>query len=473
MTPEITPASRLGAGLLIAALFASILHEFFGHALLGDLAGGFAALAIACFWPGVAWSRRAFVLIGLAVFAASVASGNDWAETALTGLSKAGFIAGFFTAMTSLRAAAGDSPQILECGRFLARQPPGRRYLALTAGGNLFGLILSYGAIALLGSLATEASAKEPDEEIRRHRTRRMLVAIQRGFVSTLPWSPLAFATAIVLSLVPGAEWAAALPYTAATGLLFAAVGWALDTIFNPKLSHPAPPRGAPEGAWLKRLRPLLILLGLLPVWIAALHFSTGVRIIGAVMLAAPLTALGWSALQAATGPGRLTRGAAKAARRAGNFVRRDLPSQRSEITLLVMAAFIGSVGGHLAAPIVKSLGLDLGAYPAALVLVGLFWLVPLTGQLGMNPILSASLIGPMLPDPAALGVSPALMAASLTAGWALSGATSPFTATTLLIGAYGGVTARRVGLGWNGLYALVCGGILSGAIALLALSGG
>ena len=33
---------------------------------------------------------------------------------------------------------------------------------------------------------------QEANAEIRRHRLRRMLLAIQRGFVSTLTWSPLA-----------------------------------------------------------------------------------------------------------------------------------------------------------------------------------------------------------------------------------------------------------------------------------------
>ena len=38
-------------------------------------------------------------------------------------------------------------------------------------------------------------------------RKRRMLVAIQRGFASTLCWSPMALSMAVTLSVVPGASW--------------------------------------------------------------------------------------------------------------------------------------------------------------------------------------------------------------------------------------------------------------------------
>ena len=53
-------------------------------------------------------------------------------------------------------------------------------------------------------------------------------------------------------------------------------------------------------------------------------------------------------------------------------------------------------------------------------------------------------------------------MVAAIAAGWALSGATSPFTATTLLIGSFGKVSAVHVGLRWNGGYFLITATLLS-----------
>jgi hypothetical protein len=88
-----------------------------------------------------------------------------------------------------------------------------------------------------------------------------------------------------------------------------------------------------------------------------------------------------------------------------------------------------------------------------------------------MNPILSVSLIAPVLPDAAAMGVSPADVILAITGGWALSGASSPFTATTLMVGSLGFVSASHVGLRWNGAYTLLGAVMLSAWVALMALT--
>src|SRR5690606_25671409 len=113
---------------------------------------------------------------------------------------------------------------------------------------------------------------------------------------------------------------------------------------------------------------------------------------------------------------------------------------------------------------------LDLGAVPPLAIAIAMVWLVPLTGQLGMNPILSVSLIVPMLPSPAEMGVHPAVLVAAITGGWAISGTTSPFTASVLLVGSYGEVPPRQAGLRWNGAYAIVVGLMISAWVLVLGL---
>lgn len=370
-----------------------------------------------------------------------------------------------YTALTAIRIAAMGSEEIVACGRFLAGQRPGLRYIALSIGGHLFGLIMLYGSIALLGGLAATSTANEPDPEIRRHRLRRMLVAVNRGFASTLCWSPLGFSMAITLSLVPGADWnSVALPCAVTTVILILG-GWGLDTIFKPRLSQPPPERSGPSGQWLHHLRPLLILLGTIVAGVVLLHNMTGVDVIGAVMSFVPAVAVIWVWLQgraSAAGSMRHVSG------RIGEFVFRELPSYGSQIVLLFMAAFIGSLGAFLVVPLMPQLGLDLSTLPGWMIVVAMVWLVPLTGQLGMNPILSVSLIIPMLPSPAAIDIHPAALVAAITGGWALSGTTSPFTASVLLVGNFGKVPARHVGLRWNGPYALVMGVAISAWVLVL-----
>lgn len=441
-----------------------IVFEWSGNAAYRFPAAAGVVLFVIASLPRVSWSRRIFILTALALTISAYATNTDWLAMTNGALNSAAFIAAFFTALTSLRSASASSPAIERCGHFLAEQPPGRRYAALTIGGHLFALILNYGSISLLGNLAEASARREPNLEIRQHRIRRMLLAIQRGFVSTLPWSPLTFAVAISTSLVPGASWGGALGYCLVSAIILAGLGWALDTIFKPRLSVPIPPRQRPEGTWASIL-PLLALLLALVTIVGALHLTTGIRAVGVVMLVVPIISISWVALQNLTN--------SPTARTTSQIIQYtviDLPSYRSELVLLTMAGFIGTMGSKLLSPIVATSGVELTALPNWLVLIALVWVIPLAGQFGMNPILSVSLIAPLLPTSAAMGITPAALVTALTAGWALSGASSPFTATTMLVGKIAHVSAWRVGLAWNGAYTLLSALALSAWVAYVAL---
>jgi hypothetical protein len=67
------------------------------------------------------------------------------------------------------------------------------------------------------------------------------------------------------------------------------------------------------------------------------------------------------------------------------------------------------------------------------------------------------------------MGVSPTTVVTAITGGWALSGVTSPFTASVLLAGSLGKVPPRQAGLIWNGPYAAAMGVVLSLWVVLLA----
>jgi hypothetical protein len=68
------------------------------------------------------------------------------------------------------------------------------------------------------------------------------------------------------------------------------------------------------------------------------------------------------------------------------------------------------------------------------------------------------------------MGVTPTAINLALTSGWALGGASSPYTATTLLLGAIAKESAWRVGLVWNGLYTLLCALALSAWVLVFTL---
>jgi hypothetical protein len=446
--------------VLIVTAIAVVLREWIGSetASLVAAVGVVAFLILAT--PRAHWSRQGFVAVGLVLVVAVIALRPDWQAVSLRGLEQGAFIAAFFIALASLRNPASASPAIERCGQYLASQPPGKRYLSLTMGGHLFALILSYGAISLLGGLTESIASREANAEVREIRNRRMLLAIQRGFVASLTWSPLAFAMAISTSVVPGSTWSGAASIAIFNAALITFVGWALDTIFKPRLTQP-PPARRPMGSW-RDLRPLLMLLLLLFAGVSILEVMTGLRVIAVVMLLVPVIAVGWIVIQTHAD-------VRETGKRLGQIAFVDVPSYHSELVLLVMAGIIGTVGGALLEPMFAGQSLGLSTLPAWAILVSLVWFIPLLGQLGMNPILSVSLLAPLLPDAAAMGVSPNAVVVALTAGWALAGATSPFTATTLLVGRLGHTTAWRVGVVWNRSFTLVTGLALSVSVALAA----
>ncbi|MDS9469299.1 hypothetical protein RGQ15_17185 [Paracoccus sp. MBLB3053] len=469
MSGNLAPRLRALSGVFpVGVMLGTIAAEYGSSPVLAGLSGVLSLATILAFCVSDRSSPRIFAVVGLAMVILAILSRSDGLAGSWSAVEKGSFVIALYTALSAIRIAASGSEEILACGRFLAGQRPGLRYLALTIGGHLFGLILLYGSIALLGSLASESAMREPDPEIRRHRRRRMLVAVQRGFASTLSWSPLGFSMAITTALVPGAEWPKVALPCLAISITMIIVGWGMDAIFKPRLNRPVPIGSGPGGGWLLHLRPLLLLLAVVVTGVFLLHQAAHVDVVVAVMSFVPTVAMAWILQQGkSSGTGRMSH----LGHRVGEFTTRELPAYGGQIVLLFMAAFIGSLGAFLLVPMMPRLGIDLGALPPLLIVVSMVWLVPLTGQMGMNPILSVSLIVPMLPSPAEMGVDPAALVAAIVGGWAITGTTSPFTASVLLIGSFGKVSPRHVGLAWNGFYALVMGIVISAWSAFLAMS--
>ncbi len=411
--------------------------------------------AIALITPTATWGRKVYVLVGLSLTAALIAFDPEWQAALQKCLSTTSYIAAFFCALAALGVPARSSPAILDCGRYLAEQPPGRRYFALSVGGQIFSLILSYGSLILLGNMAVANASKETDDYVRTVRVKRMLLAIERALISTLPWSPTSYTVTISVLLIPGASWADALLPGIVSGMIFFGVGWGLDTILKPAPSPSSTgkrERKPGYGSW-RSLQPMLILLVILSATLFSLNSLTGIRIPGIIVVIVPVLAFVWLCIMM---PFKSAMG------RVWEFVRKDVPAMHSELLLLMMAGYIGSVGGRVISPLFESWGVTLSGVPTYVILVSLIWVVALIGQLGLHSILTVSLIIPLLPSAVEMGVTPTTILIAATAGWSLSGICSPFTATAILIGNYSGNTARHVAWVWNGFYAFVVAVVLS-----------
>jgi len=441
--------------LLVVAMCLVIASEALSLPVLRTLAGGCGALFLLMVIPHVKWSRQIFVLVGVLVSVYALVMRDDGIVLVENALASGGYILGFFVALSSLRTAASSSDAIQRCGEFLSTRTPGKRYLALTLGGHLFSLVLNYGSITLLGALVEKADGGIDGKHKNPVRVRRMLLAIQRGFITTLCWSPLTFAMVVGPSVIPGSSWKGVIWYGLGSALVLITVGWVVDALHKPasaqvKLSRPVA-TGNPRA-----LMPLLILLVIIFSSVAFVHEVAGLSIVTVVMIIIPILSMSWIALQAHLDEGRDDTVVTIVRRRCSRYVGQELDSYKSEMVLLFIAGYVGKIGGALAAPLVTSHIIDFSVVPTWAILSGIIIILPVLGQIGLHPILAVSLMGPMLPDASVMGVSPNIVLAAVCLGWAFGGATSPFTATVILVAMFGKVKASAVGWDWNRVFVLL-----------------
>ncbi len=483
--PSLPPSGVSYALLWLATLLAEIVPV--PHA--GDAAGLLLLAFLILEWP----RQRRYARIVFVAFCATGLAGIALAarhHAAPIGLFLAGWrrgaaLAAFYFALATLRDAAETSPLFRRSGRHLLAQPPGRRYAALTAGGHLFGVILSYGAIDLLGALVHRPQRGTLSPAEGALRGRRMMLAIYRGFCATNTWNPLNVMTAVVTTAVPTAPMRFLLPFAFVFALLMLAIGWAEDRLRWRGRPEPAPASKAADG-WGVHAR-LVGLVAFVMLAAEAANGYLGGGLIASVTLVVPVIALAWIALQmrgiARLGPG-VSPGAsalpalpAWLARRSLRFIARA-PAFRAEALVLGASGFMGvALGGALPRAGLAPL---LGSLPALAVPLAVPPLLMLTGQIGLNPIAVVALIGAALPDPASLGIAPAALAFACMLGWALGVAVTPMSASAITTARWLHVSPWRVSTVWNAGFAaasllLAWGAIAGVAFAArgLALTGG
>ena len=453
----------MSAWLYIAAWAATLLDQFGGLPVVGDVAG----LALLAFlliqFPRQRRYAQILFLAMTGIGMVGVAASHDPVALFLAGWRRGAAYASFFLALTALRDAAETSRLVRRCGQHLVAQPPGRRYAALTGGGHLFGIILSYGAIDLLAAMVGRANRAGSAVE-RTVRGRRMLMAINRGFCVMNCWSPLNIMTAVVSTAVPGAPMRLLLPLAFVASVGFMALGW-LEDRMTASAGGGAPPDT--RESWSIHLR-IVALVGLVMLLSELGSGLLGVSLVAAVTLCVPLVGVGWMLVQAwpfIARPGSLQRAAAVLRRRGARYLPR-VPGFRGEATVLASSGFIGvTIGGILPT---DSLAPLLGHLPPIVIPMLVPVLLIATGQIGLNPIAIVALLGAALPDPVRLGVPPAALAFGCMLGWGLGVGMTPMSASAITTARWAGVSPWTICTLWNGVYtatALLLGWLAIGTI--------
>ncbi|MGQ4876964.1 hypothetical protein ACOJCM_00125 [Billgrantia sp. LNSP4103-1] len=450
---------RLRTGLLVLVTLSTLCHLVFGNTILQAIG----VLALAAY---LATLRGVLspMANGLLLVAGTLTLFVLWhvespGSLLFEAAGRFAFFATFVVALSLLRLPAYRSSLVRRCGQAMLLQPPGRRYPILSAGSALFGIILNIGVLNLFAGMIEKSntlSAAQGRAWVQRARRRRMMLALLRGFSLAPLISPMGIGVAVVLSSLPELRWLDLAPYVIGAALVIFLVGWAVDVVTGP---HPAARKAkspAPSLAPLGRF--CLLLLGIVSL-VSFLAWSLEVRLPVAALLGAPLGALAWLAWQRRR-LGLLGVPAALAS------LQRQLPwllaPSANEVVVLGAAGYLG----HLCVGLidVESLGplmVVLGPLGAANAVLAMLAVVVLA-QVGINPIVTVTLLVGLLPTLAIEGLTPAIVGASLMVGWALALMSSPMTASMLILSRFTGVASTRIGYRWNARFLLTCIPLLS-----------
>ena len=440
--------ARLRVSLLLLITLSTLLHLVVGS-LLGQAVGVAALLFYLLTLAGklTRMAKGLLLVAGIVSLIALWYSSNP-GLLLFEASGRFAFFATFVVALSMLRLPAYRSRLVRRCGQSMLLQPPSRRYPILSLGSALFGIILNIGVLNLFAAMIEKSNtlgAAQGRAWVREARQRRMMLALLRGFSLAPLISPMGIGVAVVLSNLPQVTWLALAPYILGAAVLIFLAGWAVDF-----LTGPHPPANKTQ-IKAPSLRPLVQFSGLL-LGIVALVFSLAwllaLRLPIAALLGAPSAALIWLAWQRRRlGFGGLPAAASTLHRQLSWL----LSPSTNEIVVLGAAGYLGHlcvglVDTQQLAPLLTVLN-QWGAFNAVVAML----LVVGLAQVGVNPIVTVTLLVGLLPQLGIEGLTPPLIGASLMVGWALALMSSPMTASMLILSRFTGVSATRIGYRWNG----------------------
>ncbi|MGE4277936.1 MAG: hypothetical protein AB7G62_00020 [Magnetospirillum sp.] len=439
----------------------------FGHSWGQVVAAGGFVLFAAIEQPRLNRTARVYCLIALAALVLSVIRRGEIGPGLIHALADGALFAAIFASVGLLAAASRHSTLVQRCGQALIRQPPSRRYAALTAGGHLLSILLSFGALPLLATMIGQANSLHEaggDERIQRVRSQRMLLALLRSFCAILLWSPLSVAVLMVLGTIPGLGWRD----IGVFGIIEAAILLALGALVDRAsfARRTVPTAGDTAIPW----RDALILAGIAASVFATaslIHHGAQVPLTIGIIAGVPLVALGW--LMAQVRPSAWIDHGLMVI---GPYLRHGLTAQRTEVAVVGAAAAIGAVMlDLLPAHAIDGAASHL-ALPPWLAVGVIVWVIVGLGQVGLNPVLTVAMLAPGLaqgfPD-----IHRPVLALALVTGWSISLQSSPFTAGILMLSQYAQVPPATFGRVWNGRYVLAALCVASLFLGVLQMAWG
>ncbi|MEQ5870875.1 hypothetical protein J4E08_13365 [Sagittula sp. NFXS13] len=400
-------------------------------------------------------SKVALILAALCVALPLWEISQGTLDPALVGraVDRAAFFAFFLTSLSFLQFAAARSALILQSGAILVQQPPGRRYVVLTFGAAVFGILLNFSTLGLLGTMIAKGVDPGDTDESRRIgaiRKRRMTLAMLRGFSSLPMWSPITVTMALITAAIPSVSYPQIALYSTPLAVVLLLLGWGIDRFSYPRRPLPK----LPEAPSLWGLLPLMGIVVLVPSVALAVSQVLGVSLIQALLICLPLVSLGWLMIQ--NWPAGARRATLTSLSDTWHHLLPGLPAMRSEIGLFACSAFLGVlvlplIDTDALGQAIDALGLSSGAVLALSACLAL-----VLSMIGVSPIISVTILAGTLPHLAGLEISPTSVAVTMVATWSIVVNVTPFSASVRLSARMIDQDPAEVGLRWNMLYGLV-----------------
>lgn len=460
--------SRLSVLCLLLTLLMTISYKLFG----GTTALGVAAIALVSFvlmqWPLINTTAR---LLLAAALTSTLLLGwtSDPLLTITTAFSRASYFATFLVALAFLRLASKHSSTVKRCGILVVNQPPAIRYVMISYASYLFGTLLNFGVIHLLGQMISRGNSLESaggEIHIQDIRRRRMSLALLRGFCVLPLASPFSITMTLILAIIPSLQWLSLLPIGVATACMLILLGVLLDFVQYPARPPAALRYQGPALSWWPAVQFMALIISIFLLAVLVEQLTPATLPLAIIMLSPPVGILWIDWNQRRSSQGRST---ARTLSVLKNELPAEMTSLRSEIGILGGACFFGVILSDVVPhdPLVQLIQtLRFSGIPLAILACAS---IPLLAQIGLNPIVIVTMIASVLTPSTAFGLSSELLAISLMAGWCLALNCAPVSISALMISRATGCTARDITHRWNMFYTLISFAILSLWLVFLA----
>lgn len=368
----------------------------------GRVLSGLALVGLVTY-VALAWMRASrhirvlFVCVTWLAFAIAWFAG-DW-RILLRGFERVQIFGAFFPAVLLLRATAESSPQVNRLQTSVERLSAAQARAWTLYGSHALGAILNVGAMAILAPAVTRDAGD----------ARRAILAsgAAHGVGTAVMWSPFFVSLAFVSQLVPAAPlWQAML-----IGAGLAVIGLALShVLYTPGL------RGTAFAESVRLLGGLMVPTAIMVSAVVAATLLFGLSGLQAVAVVVPIVCTWHLVLQE-----HATR--LEVARRTLISFTRLSDELLIVVGSMVLGVAVGSLPlvGDLAASVTPGV---IAGWPLLATMVAL--LVGL-GQLGLHPMVGASVLVPLI-SAGAFEISPPVLVAAAVFAWGLSAAVSIWT---------------------------------------------